>query len=100
MDYNNIYDYEPRHLVSRTNQDELEDEGLSVCNRLECECLLYSSQASPISVLRFAFSVIHESGRVAKTRQKHGRPRNTYHVNDDRWMRDGHGGRRGPHSNT
>ena len=50
------------------------------------------SQASPFFVLRFAFSIIHGSGRVWKTGEGHG---NSYHVNDVRWTRDGHRGGRG-----
>ena len=44
----------------------------------------------PFFVLRFAFSIIHGSGRARKTGKL--RPGNTYHVNDVWWTR---GGRRG-----
>ena len=56
----------------------------------------------PTPVLRFAFTIIHRSGRVAKNgeglgtqtkgQKKTGRPGNTYQVNDVWWTR---GGRRG-----
>ena len=55
-------------------------------------------QASPVFVLRFAFSLIHGSGRAAKKNKKQGRPGNTYDmndVNDVRWTRGGHGGEEG-----
>ena len=42
----------------------------------------------PFFALRFAFSIIHGSGRAGKT----GKAGNSYHVNDVRWTR---GGRRG-----
>ena len=58
-------------------------------------CSAASFQASPFFGLQVSFSIIHGSGRA----QIRGRPGNTYHVNDVRWMRGGRRGE-GPHSNN
>ena len=56
------------------------------------ELWIVTSQAFPIFsfvvVVWFVFSIIN----TGKLKQKQGRPRNTYHMNDVRWTQGGHGG--------